>query len=110
MSPAPEMPKNNLPMAPFGSSRTATGSSASESRQVRTCWRRTSVSLRQTRIHTEDCADCETHSGKVDYIERTIELSGDLDDEQRAKLTEIAEKCPVHRTLRKETIIDTFAG
>ncbi|HKA86870.1 MAG TPA: OsmC family protein [Haliangiales bacterium] len=60
------------------------------------------VSLRHPKIHAADSADCETRSGTIDQIERVIELAGPLDDEQRRRLLEIAEKCPVHRTLTSE--------
>ncbi|ASU84269.1 osmotically inducible protein C [Nocardiopsis gilva YIM 90087] len=65
------------------------------------------VALRHSRIHAEDCADCETRAGKIDRIERVVSFEGDLDAEQRQRLLEIANKCPVHRTLTTETIIDT---
>lgn len=65
------------------------------------------VRLRHDKIHASDCADCETKDGKLDRIERTIELTGDLDDEQRARLLEIADKCPVHRTLESEVRVET---
>tara|TARA_R110002110_G_scaffold260260_4_gene476028 strand:- start:8102 stop:9325 length:1224 start_codon:yes stop_codon:yes gene_type:complete len=65
------------------------------------------VRLKHDKIHAEDCADCETRDGRVDRIERTIELTGDLDDEQRARLLEIADKCPVHRTLESEVKVET---
>ncbi|MGH6934416.1 MAG: OsmC family protein, partial [Dongiaceae bacterium] len=61
-----------------------------------------SVRLRHGRIYAADCADCETKDGKIDVIERAIELRGSLDDRQRRRLLEIAEKCPVHRTLQGE--------
>src|SRR2546427_275719 len=57
------------------------------------------VRLRHSRIHAADCADCETREGMIDRIERDIELAGALTDEQRARLLEIAGRCPVHRTL-----------
>jgi uncharacterized OsmC-like protein len=57
------------------------------------------VRLRHSRIYATDCADCETKEGMLDRIDRDIELTGDLTAEQRAKLLEIADKCPVHRTL-----------
>ncbi|MCA9580941.1 MAG: alpha/beta fold hydrolase [Myxococcales bacterium] len=60
------------------------------------------VELRHQKIHASDCHDCETKVGKVDEIERVIRLSGDLDEEQRNRLLEIANKCPVHRTLHGE--------
>ncbi|MBP2471208.1 putative redox protein [Crossiella equi] len=66
-----------------------------------------SVALRHSRVHAKDCADCETRQGKLDRIERTITLTGDLTEEQRARLLEIADRCPVHRTLHSEIIIDT---
>ena len=65
------------------------------------------VRLRHSRIHAEDCAECETKSGMLDRIERIITLDGDLNDEQRARLMEIADKCPVHRTLTSEIDIRT---
>ena len=68
---------------------------------------RFSLRLSHRRIHAEDCADCETKEGMVDHIERVIHLEGDLSEEQRAKLLEIADKCPVHRTLTSEIHIKT---
>lgn len=64
------------------------------------------VRLSHGKIYADDCANCETETGKIDRIEREIELEGDLDDAQREKLLEIADKCPVHRTLTSETIIE----
>src|SRR5204863_7980817 len=60
------------------------------------------VRLRHSRIHAEDCAECETEQGMLDRIESEIALDGDLTEEQRVKALEIAEKCPVHRTLTSE--------
>ncbi len=68
---------------------------------------RTIVRLRHDKIHAADCADCETKEGMIDRIERAITLEGDLDAEQRARLLEIADKCPVHRTLESEIDIRT---
>ncbi len=65
------------------------------------------VRLSHSRMHAADCADCETKEGKIDQIERELVLSGRLTDEQRAKLAEIADKCPVHRTLTPEIKIRT---
>lgn len=65
------------------------------------------VELDHSKIHAEDCADCETREGKVDEIRRQIRLEGDLTPEQRQKLTEIADKCPVHRTLHSEIKVRT---
>src|SRR3712207_2545691 len=60
------------------------------------------VSLHHSRIHAKDCEDCETKEGLLDHIEMKVDLTGPLTDEQRAKLMEIASKCPVHRTLKSE--------
>ncbi len=60
------------------------------------------IVLTHGKIHAEDCADCETKEGKVDRIERAIELGGPLSDQQRERLLEIAKKCPVYRTLKSE--------
>ena len=67
------------------------------------------VSLRHSKIHAKDCDDCETKEGKVDRIEREIHLDGSLTEEQRIKLMEIADKCPVHQTLTSEINIKTRA-
>ncbi len=65
------------------------------------------VRLKHEKIHAEDCAECETREGKIDRIERRLEITGALDHEQRQKLLEIADKCPVHRTLESENLIVT---
>ncbi len=65
------------------------------------------VRLTHDKIHAQDCADCETQEGKLDRIARRLSLKGDLDPAQRAKLFEIADKCPVHRTLTSEIKIVT---
>jgi putative redox protein len=65
------------------------------------------VHLRHEKIHAEDCAECETRVGRIDHIERRIELAGPLDDAQRQRLLEIANMCPVHRTLKAEIRITT---
>jgi putative redox protein len=65
------------------------------------------VRLRHSKIHAADCQDCETKVGMIDQIERDIELVGSLDGEQRARLLDIANKCPVHRTLTSEIAIRT---
>jgi putative redox protein len=64
------------------------------------------VRLRHSRVHAIDCAECETGEGMVDRIEMQLELEGQLSDEQRSKLLEIAQKCPVHRTLTGELRIE----
>lgn len=60
------------------------------------------VTVRHDQIHAKDCADCEKQSGKIDRFSRDIRLQGDLDDEQRALLLKIADRCPVHKTLKNE--------
>ena len=65
------------------------------------------VTLRHSRIHAEDCAQCETTSGLIDHIDRDIELVGGLDDTQRQRLLGIANRCPVHQTLTSEVDIAT---
>lgn len=65
------------------------------------------VRLRHSRMYAADCADCETKEGMLDRIERDVELMGALSDEQRARLVEIAKKCPVHRTLTSKIDVQT---
>jgi len=65
------------------------------------------VRLEHSKIHAEDCANCETREGKLDRIDREIQLEGALDDAQKARLMEIADRCPVHRTLTSEIEIRT---
>jgi uncharacterized OsmC-like protein len=60
------------------------------------------VRLQHSRIHASDCAECETKEGRLDRIDRELVLAGPLTQEQRARLLEIAERCPVHRTLTSE--------
>ena len=71
---------------------------------------RVTVTLKHSKIHAEDCAECETKAGMLDQIERVIAMEGNLDTEQRKKLMEIADKCPVHRTLTSEVHIVTHAA
>ena len=66
---------------------------------------RVSVELKHEKIHAADCAECETREGRIDRIERLITLEGKLEPQQRARLLEIADKCPVHRTLHSEVVI-----
>ena len=63
---------------------------------------RVRVRLSHRKVHANDCADCDTRDGKVDEITREIELEGDLDDQHRQRLMQIADRCPVHRTLTSE--------
>ena len=65
------------------------------------------VTLRHKRIHAEDCAECETTKGWIDHIDRDLEITGDLDDEQRQRLLYMADRCPVHQTLTSEIHITT---
>jgi putative redox protein len=60
------------------------------------------VDLRHERIHAADCEDCESETGLLDQIHSEIRLTGDLDEAQRARLLEIATRCPVRRTLTSE--------
>lgn len=71
---------------------------------------RTTVTLRHSKIYAQDCAECETKAGMLDQIERVITMEGALNAEQRQKLMEIADKCPVHRTLTSEIHIVTRAA
>ena len=65
----------------------------------------TIVRLSHDKIHADDCEHCETEEGRVDCIGREIEVRGDLSDAQRERLLEIANKCPVHRTLHSEVSV-----
>jgi len=71
---------------------------------------RATVTLRHGRIHAQDCAECETKEGMLDQIEVEIGLQGALDADQRKRIVEIADKCPVHRTLTSEIRIVTRAA
>lgn len=68
---------------------------------------RITVTLQHKKIHAEDCAECETREGMLDQIDRVIAIEGALDADQRQRLMEIADKCPVHRTLTSEIRIVT---
>ena len=65
------------------------------------------VTLVHDKIHAEDCAECETGKGRVDRIETEIEIIGDMDTETRQKIAAIAEKCPVHKSLKSEVLIES---
>jgi putative redox protein len=69
--------------------------------------RAATVSIRHSKVHAEDCADCETTVGKVDEFQRELTVEGDLSREQRERLLEIADMCPVHRTLHSEVQVRT---
>lgn len=68
------------------------------------------VRLRHGHVHAKDCAACETKEGKIDRIEAFLTLEGELSEEQRRRLLEIADRCPVHRTLTSEIRIETQAA
>ena len=59
------------------------------------------------RVHAEDCADCESPKAMIDRIDRSVELIGSLDEAQRTRLLQIADQCPVHRTLTSKIDIRT---
>jgi uncharacterized OsmC-like protein len=72
---------------------------------------RISVAVRHEKVHAQDCADCETRDARVDRFERVIEVAGEIPEERRAKLLEIADKCPVHRTLEGPVqVVTRLAG
>jgi len=68
---------------------------------------RITVTLRHSRIHAEDCIACETKEGFLDRIDREIELGGNLTEAQKLRLLDIANRCPVHRTLTSEINVHT---
>jgi len=97
---------------PYGLLMAALGACTSMTLRMyaaRKAWplKQVTVRLRHGRIHAQDCADCENKQGKIDRIEREIELSGELSAEQRLRLLEIANKCPVHQTLERRNEIVT---
>ncbi len=71
-------------------------------------WPLESVTVRisQDRIHAKDCEECETEEGRIDRIRREVELEGALDEKQRRRLLEVADMCPVHRTLMGEVLVE----
>jgi putative redox protein len=76
---------------------------------------RVSVALTHARIHAADCKDCEQKTGRIERVERVLTLEGPLSDEQRARLLEIADKCPVLKTMLsqlevKSRLADQTAG
>jgi uncharacterized OsmC-like protein/pimeloyl-ACP methyl ester carboxylesterase len=71
---------------------------------------RVTVTLKHSKIYAQDCAECETKAGMLDQIDRVIAMEGNLDAEARKKLMEIADKCPVHRTLTSEIRIVSRAA
>lgn len=65
------------------------------------------VHLSHNKVHKEDCEDCDNKNAKIDKIDRVIELKGDLTDAQRHRMLEIADRCPVHKTLHNEIVVDS---
>ncbi|MDH5488569.1 MAG: OsmC family protein [Rhodospirillaceae bacterium] len=65
------------------------------------------VTLSHEKSYAEDCVDCKNKSAKIDHIHRNIKIIGDLSDEQRKRLLEIADMCPVHRTLHSDIRVTT---
>jgi len=65
------------------------------------------VDVAHDKIHAQDCASCEAKTGKIDRFSRKITLEGELSDADRKRLLEIADRCPVHRTLESESLIET---
>jgi putative redox protein len=70
-------------------------------------FRSATVGVTHDRVHADDCADCETSSGRIDEFRRVLTLEGDFTDEQRQRMLEIADRCPVHRTLHGEIKVRT---
>ena len=68
------------------------------------------VNVAHSKVHLRDCEECDDRPVRMDQFERTVVLEGDLDDEQRARLLEIAGRCPVHRTLEGAIQIETKLG
>ncbi len=65
------------------------------------------VRLSHQKVHARDCEECETKDGRIDHIRLDLELAGPLEDMQRRRLLEIAGRCPVHRTLESEVMMET---
>lgn len=65
------------------------------------------IILGHSRIHAQDCEECESTDGFVDRIDKVIKLEGDLSDDEKKRLLGIADKCPVHKTLHNEILIET---
>lgn len=68
------------------------------------------VRVRHDKVHAEDCADCETETGKVDEFRRTVSIEGGLSDAEASRMLEIADRCPVHKTLHAEVKVRTEPG
>lgn len=68
------------------------------------------INLYHERSYNKDCQQCDEAPQQIDYLNREITLEGDLDNEQREKLLEIADKCPVHKTLHEHLVVNTKLG
>ena len=68
------------------------------------------VHLSHSKVHAQDCEACESNTAKIDQIDRLIEIEGNLTAEQRQRMLEIADKCPVHRTLHNEIQVNSKLG
>jgi len=71
---------------------------------------RANISLIHRKVHAQDCIDCDTKATKMDVVDRVITLEGALTEEQKAKLLEIAERCPVHQTMQSKIQVNTRLG
>jgi putative redox protein len=71
---------------------------------------RARITLQHHKVHVQDCIDCDHKPTKMDVVDRIIVLEGSLTEEQRAKLMEIAERCPVHQTLQSKIQVNTRFG
>ncbi|MFT5445876.1 MAG: putative OsmC-like protein [Gammaproteobacteria bacterium] len=69
--------------------------------------RASTVHVTHSKVHAQECEDCETDSGKIDEFQRVLHLDGDFDAQQRQRLLEIADRCPVHRSLHNEVKVRT---
>jgi uncharacterized OsmC-like protein/alpha/beta superfamily hydrolase len=69
---------------------------------------RVSVDVSHGKLHAKDCKDCgEGREGRIDRFERVLSVDGDVSEQLRGKLLEIAGKCPVHKTLEKSSVVVT---
>lgn len=69
-----------------------------------------SVDLKHGKVHAKDCADCESETGMIDHLYKTVYITGDLDEAKLERLMQIADRCPVHRSLSREIRVVTSRG
>lgn len=103
---------SNLGPTPYGLLSAALGACTTMTLQMYAARKKlnldvVSVEVTHAKVHAEDCADCETSPGKVDEFQKVIHLQGNLSEDERKRLLEIADRCPVHRTLHSEVIVRT---